>query len=174
MPSAVDDMAVGQIFAAREWAQRREAEDPNLATMRMPGQGQRDTPRNGRKDVGLVRHKEDRSLVGHLRQGAGQIVAAAPIAPRQERFLISEPGNPERATVILQPENRILHHWNAACLQRALRLHRPAPSRLRDFVIPPIMVAEDGMDTERGSQPPITRANSTSGTLRVVTLGPDG
>ena len=46
---------------------RRPPEQPHLAAMGMPRELQRDPRRHAHRDVGLVRQKDDRRVVGHFR-----------------------------------------------------------------------------------------------------------
>ena len=80
-------MPVGIAVAVPRRHHRRPAEQPHLPAMRMAGQGQR-SPRRRLvgEDVGLMRQQNDRRVVGHLPQGARQIVDPLELAePDRER-----------------------------------------------------------------------------------------
>ena len=73
--------------------------------MGMPGELQRDARRHAQRDVGLVRHQDDRRIVGDFRKRRAEIVDAdaleRPEAPRRHiGELIAEAGQPERMAVL--------------------------------------------------------------------------
>ncbi len=89
------DRAIAEVSVARRH-HRRPAEQPHLAAMGMSGELQRDPRRHAHRNVGLVRQKNDRRVVGHLRKRRSKIVDADTLdrpepARRKIGQLIAEP-----------------------------------------------------------------------------------
>ena len=105
---------------------------------------ERDARRHLRENVGLVRQQDDRIVAGDARQRAGQIVDAFEMAvadPMSE--LIAEAGEPE-ALAFLADVNHVVFH------QRHGDIGEGAAHGIE--AVPPVVIAEDGVDAERGAQ----------------------
>src|SRR5215218_327561 len=110
-------MTIGEPEAVLRRNRRRPAEQADLAAMGVAGQLQRDAGGHARRDIGLMREQDDRRIVADLGKRRVEIVGAeAPRAPeasrRQKGELITEAGEPERATILGEPNDVVLVDGN--------------------------------------------------------------
>ena len=118
--------------------------------------------------------EEDRGrVVRGLRQQAGEVVdAVRPCAAPQQRQLVAEPEEPERPAAVLEPDRVVLEHRDADRRQRARRRDRPSAPALRGGIVPPVVVAEDGVNAERSQRAARRGAISSMPISRLVKRWP--
>ena len=123
--------------------------------MRVPRERERDAGRHAREDVGLVRQQDHGGVVRDLGQRAVEIVHALERAPGalaptvEEGHLVAEAREPERAAVVGQTHDVVLVDRHALALQHAPAEHGALARALGGEVVPPVVVAEDGVHAER-------------------------
>ncbi len=110
----------------------------------MSGQRERHTVRHLSEDVRLVHHQDDGIVGRDLRERSRQIVdATESAAGLRIGKLIAEAREPEARALRAKQECLVLHHRNFDRLQRCANF---------GLMEPPVMIAENGMHTERGAE----------------------
>jgi hypothetical protein len=137
MSAAFDGMTGGEALAElRRNNQRADDRKAHLAAMRMASEGQRDSPRNAGKDVGIMRQQENGSVsVCDRRERSGQIM---PTGPK-----VADASDPKCASGSVEPNGCVLNDADTDrfnCLPHAI------------MVEPTVMVAEDGHDSGGSSE----------------------
>ena len=125
--------------------------------MGMTGKLQRDPRRHAPGDIGLMRHQDQRRIVGYLGQRRPEIIDAdAPHRPetphRRIGQLIAKTGQPERAAILDETPGVVFVDRNPGCFEPAPGGGHPLPVVLHGLVVPPIMIAENGVHAERRLQ----------------------
>ncbi len=156
--AVLHDVAVGVAVSVARRHDGRVPEHAQLAAVGVAADGKGHAGRDAREDVGLVGHEQHRRVVGHLGQRTGEVVeadeaATVPDALRREGDLIRQACEPERATVLCEPHDVVLVDRYAGGFQRTPAEHRALAADLRLAVVPPIMIAEDGVHAERRLEP---------------------
>ncbi len=81
---------------------------------------------------------------------AHEVAATHTLAPAlEEGDLVAEAREPERAAVVDEAHDIVLVHGHALALQHAPAEHRALAGALGSLIVPPVVVAEDGVDAER-------------------------
>ena len=151
----IADVAIGELLPGRR--DRRPAQQAHLAAMGMAGELQRNARRHAPRDIRLVRHQDDRRVVGDFRKRRAEIVDAdaleRPEAPRRHiGELIAEAGQPERVAVLGQPRRR--------------RFRRPEcrrlPARAGRSSAPALRAARSCLPTSRDCREPRARRAAPS------------
>jgi D-3-phosphoglycerate dehydrogenase len=145
LPPPLAHMAQRVAVAEARRHVRRPAEQPHLAAMGMARQGEGDALGNSRKDVRLVRQQDGRRVVGQLGQGAGQVVGAAGGERRP-----GCPGQRSRSPPDGAPPGSA--GGDAGGGEGAQPFRRGGAGGGRR-VVPPVMIAGDGVAAERRAQP---------------------
>jgi hypothetical protein len=108
-----------------------------------------------------MRHEDNRGIICNLAERSRQIVDAviADFASAleliesgvswPERPLITEAREPKCMAFLFEPQCVVLINWNSDGLQRQACWSRTGATVLHVARFPPIMVAENGMDTKR-------------------------
>ncbi len=107
------------------------------------------------KISGSCARRHDGRLICDLGERARQIVDAFEPAPRplaaaaDEGHLVAEPRQPERTAVLAEAHHIVLVHGDADSFQHAPAEHRALTGALGVQVVPPVVIAENGMHAER-------------------------
>ena len=156
--SSSTDVTIGEAVAIARRHARGIAEQPHLAAMGVAGQRERHALGHMGENVGLVRQQDHRRVVRHLGQRAGQIVDALEAAPgllapaADQGQLVAEAGQPEGMPILGETHRVVLVDRDAHRLQCPPADHRPLARPLRLAVVPPVVIAEDGVHPERGTE----------------------
>lgn len=114
--------------------------------MGVAGQGECRPRRHPREDVRLVGEEDERGVVGDLRERPLEVVGAAEVG-----HLRAEARQPEARALPRERRCPVLQHRNAGLREGAV----PDVGAARDHVriLPPVVVADDGVDAEGGREP---------------------
>ena len=152
---AFDNVPVGEAIAEARRHHRRIAEHAHLAAVRVSGKRERHALGHARKNIRLVRQQNHGRLICDLGERARQIIDAFEPAPRplaaaaDEGHLVAEPGQPERTAVLVEAHHVVLVDGDADGFQHAPAEHRALAGALGVQVVPPVVIAENGMHAER-------------------------
>ena len=151
MPAVLDHMAVGIAVAVSRGNHGRIAEQPDLSAVGVPD----------RVSVTLsgTLGKMSGSWASRIAGASPVTFASVPSKSSTPRWraaeqceLVAEAEEPERAALLLETQGIVLHDRNADGFQLPPCEDRPSSHRLRLAILPPIVVAQDGVDAERGPQ----------------------
>jgi len=112
--------------------------------------------------------QDGRRVVGQRGDGGSQVVDAGDRLVR-ERHLVAQAGDPEGVAVMRESDRIVLEDANADVGERAMSDDRAPTGGLTIRIAPPVVVSEDAVDTERGTQLP--RGLSEVGHRALMFLG---
>jgi hypothetical protein len=153
----LDNVTANEAPAIFGWNDRSVTGKRHLSAMRMAGERQGNTLGHGREDIRLVCHEQDRRIIADLLERSRQVVDTVEDDPATqttrphlaESKLITEASKPEGSAILRQPSRVVLVYWDAGRLERAMRPDGAASPHRCIRIIPPVVIAENGMDAER-------------------------
>src|ERR1700691_2612840 len=122
----------------------------HLSAMRMAAKRERHALRHTPENERLMSQQDDRRIIRHLGQSSGQVVDALEAARSGlMRQLVAKPRYPEGVALVVHADSLVLEHRDVGVAERSADALAVVAAHARKRTMPPVVIAEDGIDTER-------------------------